>query len=200
VTNANSPPEEPHLAATRAWVDEAVIGLNLCPFAKAPQVKGLVRYVLSQASDPAALRNDLIAELRRLHETDAEQVETTLLVHPHTLKDFEQYNDFLDVADAAVDGLGLEGVLQVASFHPDYRFAGTTDDDLGNATNRSPFPTLHLLREESIDRAVTAFPEAGAIYEQNMATMAALGPQAWQAIQRRCLAAGTAGEPASPGA
>jgi hypothetical protein len=198
MTRANLPLEDSAIAATRAWVDQAVIGLNLCPFAKAPQVKGQVRYALSVATSPMALRDDLVTELQRLNSASAEDIETTLLVHPEALLDFDEYNDFLDVADAALQALGLEGVLQIASFHPHYRFAGTAHDDLGNATNRSPFPTLHLLREDSIDRAVDAFPQADTIFEQNIATMAALGPEAWAALQRRCLAAGSTGDADGP--
>lgn len=171
------------LALTRAWVERAVIGLNLCPFAKAPQVKGQVRYVLSTATDEEGLMADLVAELHRLAESPAEKLETTLLVHPGVGADFADYNDFLDLADAALEELGLDGELQVASFHPQYQFADSAPDDISNATNRSPFPTLHLLREASIDRAVAAFPEAETIFEANIATMDKLGPEGWAALQ-----------------
>ena len=173
------------VAETRAWVEQAVIGLNLCPFAKAPQVKGQVRYALCEARDPEALLEALVDELKLLVETPAERIETTLLIHPEVLGDFADYNDFLDVAEAAVVELGLEGVIQVASFHPRYRFAGSAEDDPGNATNRSPWPTLHLLREESVERAVAAFPEAEAIYEANIETLRRLGAAGWDALQRR---------------
>jgi hypothetical protein len=165
-----------------------VIGLNLCPFAKAPQVKGQVRYVLSHATTPEALRAELADELDRLAEAPAGGIETTLLVHPQVLTDFADYNDFLDVADAALAELGLEGVIQVASFHPQYRFADTTAGDVSNATNRSPYPTLHLIREESIDRAVAAFPAAESIFEANIETMQALGADGWAELQRQCRA------------
>jgi hypothetical protein len=174
--------DSPALDQTRTWVEQAVIGLNLCPFAKAPQVKGLVRYVQSQATDPAALLGDLIDELQRLFKSPSERLETTLLVHPLVFTDFADFNDFLGVAEDAVADLGLEGVIQVASFHPDYRFEGTTADDISNATNRSPHPTLHLIREDSIDRAVAAFPEAETIFEANMATMERMGPAGWAAL------------------
>jgi uncharacterized protein len=174
------------VAEVRAWVDRAVIGLNLCPFAKAVQAKRLIRYVGTAATDTDALRDVLVAELERLRDTDSTVLETTLLVHPRVLQDFLDYNDFLDEADAVVAALGLDGVIQVASFHPDYRFAGTAPDDMGNATNRAPYPTLHLLRESSIDRAVAAFPEADAIYEANIATMQSLGPDGWAALRRQC--------------
>ena len=190
---SNHSTDEAVIAQTRAWVDRAVIGLNLCPFAKAPQVKGLVRYVVSHASDPAALLADLITELERLAESPAEKLETTLLIHPGVLTDFADYNDFIEVAEDTVAELDLEGVLQVASFHPDYQFADTEADDVSNATNRSPFPTLHLIREESIDRAVEAFPEAEAIYETNIATLEALGAEGWADLQRQCRA--DAGQP-----
>jgi hypothetical protein len=174
------------IAETRAWVERAVIGLNLCPFAKAPQVKGQVRYVATVAEDVEALLAVLVDELNRLAETPADGIETTLLIHPQVLADFADYNDFLDLAEAAVAELDLEGVIQVASFHPLYRFAGSDADDPANATNRSPYPTLHLLREESIDRAVAAFPEAETIFEANIATMRRLGAEGWAALQARC--------------
>ena len=183
--------DEPALSATRAWVDQAVIGLNLCPFAKAPQVKGQVRYVVSRATDPAALLADLVRELERIAESPAEKIETTLLIHPQVLGDFEDYNGFLEVAEDTVAELDLEGVIQVASFHPDYQFADTEPDDIGNATNRSPYPTLHLIREASIDRAVEAFPEAESIYEANIATMEKLGPEGWAALQRQIVEDGS---------
>jgi hypothetical protein len=180
----NMPPgEHPALAATRAWVDHAVIGLNLCPFARGVQVKGQVRYVLSEARDEEALLQDLCRELLHLVDTDPAETDTTLVVHPQVLNDFEAFNDFLDLADAALASLGLEGTLQIASFHPDFCFADSEPDDVANATNRSPYPTLHLLREESIDRAVAAFPEAEAIYERNIEALHKLGPQGWKALR-----------------
>jgi hypothetical protein len=174
------------IAQTRAWVDRAVIGLNLCPFAKAPQLRGRVRYVVSHASDPEALLACLIDELNLLTKASDLSIETTLLIHPQVLTDFADYNDFLALAEGAVRQSGLEGVIQVASFHPQYRFAGTTPDDVSNATNRSPYPTLHLLREDSIDRAVAAFPQAEAIFQANIATMVRLGADGWAALQRQC--------------
>ena len=171
------------LQATRAWVEHAVIGLNLCPFAKAVQVKDLVRYVCSDARDTTALFAALRSELQRLADTSMEAVETTLLVHPAVLQDFLDYNDFLAEADALLVEMGLDGTLQIASFHPQYQFAGTDVDDIGNATNRSPYPTLHLLREASIERAVAAFPEAAAIYEANQRALRKLGPVGWAALR-----------------
>jgi hypothetical protein len=173
------------ISQTRTWLEEAVIGLNLCPFAKAVHVKGQVRYVVSHAADVEALQQALAEQLRDLASADPAQVDTTLLIHPNVLQDFEDFNQFLGLAEEMVDALGLDGVLQVASFHPQFQFAGTGADDVSNATNRAPYPTLHLLREESIDRAVEAFPEAETIYEANIETMERLGPDGWAALQRR---------------
>ena len=170
------------IAATRRWLERAVIGLNLCPFAKAVHAKDQVRYVLSAATTPEALLEELAAELAWLAEVDPDVVDTTLIVHPHVLADFMDYNDFLDQADAAVDALGLEGEIQVASFHPDDVFAGTSPDDAGNCTNRSPYPTLHLLREASVERAVAAFPDPDVIVERNLATLERLGEEGYRRL------------------
>lgn len=170
------------IAATRRWLERAVIGLNLCPFAKAVYVKQQVRFVLSDATTPEALLEELAEELVLLRDADPDLVDTTLLVHPDVLTDFLDYNDFLDNADAAIEALDLQGVLQVASFHPDYRFAGTAPDDIGNYSNRSPYPTLHLLREASIDRAVEAYPDPDAIIERNLQTLDKLGHGGWREL------------------
>jgi hypothetical protein len=170
------------IAATRRWLERAVIGLNLCPFAKAVHAKGQVRFVLSDATTPETLLEDLAHELLVLRDTPADEIDTTLLVHPQVLQEFLDYNDFLDTADALVSSLGLEGDLQVASFHPRYRFAGTAEDDIGNYTNRAPYPTLHLLREDSVSRAVAAFPDPDAIVERNIATLEALGIDGWRKL------------------
>lgn len=167
------------IAATRRWVERAVIGLNLCPFAKAVHVSGRVRYVVSQARTEDALLADLARELQALQAADPEVTETTLLIHPLVLDDFLAYNDFLDAADAALEALHLADELQVASFHPQYQFAGTQPDDVTNATNRSPYPTLHLLRQSSVDRAVAAFPQAESIFGANVETLRRLGPAGW---------------------
>jgi len=159
-----------------------VIGLNLCPFAKAVHVKNQIRYVVSNAGTREALAADLQRELQLLDETDPEKIETTLLIHPQVLQDFLEYNDFLEIADAVVDENDLTGVIQIASFHPEYQFADSNADDIDNYTNRSPYPTLHLLRESSIDRAVDSFPEANAIFERNIATMRDLGLSGWNAL------------------
>lgn len=167
---------------TRRWLEKAVIGLNLCPFAKGVHVKGQIRWRVSDAQTPEALAHDLAEELAFLRDADPEEVDTTLLMHPGVLQDFLDYNDFLDVADAVLADMGLEGELQVASFHPQYQFAGTDADDLGNLSNRSPHPTLHLIREASLDRAVEAFPEADSIYEENIRTLERLGQAGWQQL------------------
>lgn len=169
---------------TRRWLERAVIGLNLCPFAKAVVAKGQVRMVLSEARDEAALLAQLGEELLHLRDTPVEVTDTTLIVHPQVLGDFLDYNDFLDAADGLVEELGLEGVLQVASFHPQYQFAGSDPDDIANFTNRSPWPTLHLLREDSVSRAVEAFPDPDAIVERNVMTLEKLGHAGWQALFR----------------
>ena len=174
------------LAETRAWVERAVIGLQLCPFARAPQATGRVRYALSEASDAEALLADLVAELGRLGAESSEGIETTLLVHPHVLNDFDDYNEFLSRADEALVAVDLEGVIQIASFHPDYRFAGSAPDDISNATNRSPHPTLHLLREASIERALVSFADPESIYTANIATMERLGAEGWAGLQQAC--------------
>ncbi len=178
--------DERVLAETRAWVVRAVLGLDLCPFAKGPHAKDRIRYVVSDASTTAALAEALAAELDRLVRTDEREVETTLLIHPHVLVDFGAFNDFLDDADAVIDGLGLDGIVQIASFHPDYRFAGTAPDDIGNATNRSPYPVLQLLRESSIERAVEAVPDPETIYAKNIATLEWLGKTAWAELRAAC--------------
>ena len=173
------------IADTRTWLEEAVIGLNLCPFAKAVHVKGQIRYVVSEATDVEALQQALMEQLRDLALADPSEVDTTLLIHPLVLQDFEDFNQFLGIAEEMVESLGLEGVLQVASFHPQFQFADTEPGDVTNATNQSPYPTLHLLREESIDRAVEAFPEAESIYEANIETLQRLGREGWAELRRR---------------
>ena len=184
--NAAAPSADRVVALTRAWVNRVVIGLNLCPFAKAPQVKGRIRYVHSEATTPQALLQTLADELRFLAQAPIETVETTLLIHPQTLTDFARYADFTRRAEALVESLGLLGVLQIASFHPHYQFADAAPTDVTNATNRSPYPMLHLIREESIDRAVVAFPEAEPLYKANKAKMRKLGKQGVAALLLQC--------------
>lgn len=171
------------IAATQRWIEAAVIGLNLCPFAKAVYVKQQIHYVVSNARSPQELQADLVAELRDLQAADPEKIDTALLIHPWVLNDFLAYNDFLDIADACIDTLDLAGQIQIASFHPQYQFADAGADDIENCTNRSPYPMLHLLREASIDRAVEAFPDAADIFNKNMETMRRLGHEGWQALR-----------------
>lgn len=170
------------IAAMREWIEKAVIGLNLCPFAKAVYVKNQVRYVVSHAAHLDGLLEDLDRELGFLAAADPETIDTTLLIHPTLLPDFLDFNDFMQLAEAAVGEHGLDGVIQIASFHPAFQFEGTDPDDIGNYTNRAPFPTLHLLREASIERAVAAFPEAETIYERNIETLQKLGIEGWRAL------------------
>ncbi len=173
------------IAETRAWVRRAVIGLNLCPFARAVDVKDQIRYVFTDATDAETLLATLVVELQRLADTEPELVDTTMVIHPRVFGEFEDFNDFLELADAAVEDMSLDGIIQVASFHPQFQFADTDLDDITNATNRAPYPTLHLLREESVDRAVAAFPEAEAIFERNMETLEKLGSPGWDALRRQ---------------
>lgn len=170
------------VADTRRWLERAVIGLNLCPFAKAVYVKEQVHFAVSGASDAAGVLEDFARELDALVARDARERDTTLLVIPGALQDFLDFNDVHARAERLVRKRGLEGVVQVASFHPQFVFAGTEEGDVTNCTNRSPYPTLHLLREASLDRAVEAFPDPAAIYETNMDTLRRLGPQGWQAL------------------
>jgi hypothetical protein len=159
-----------------------VIGLDLCPFARAVHSRGQIRWVVSGAATPEELLAELLGELRTLAGADPAAIDTTLLIHPAALGDFLDYNDFLGVADAALADLGLAGTLQIASFHPRYQFAGTAPDDVENCTNRSPYPILQLLREASVERAVAAFPDAAAIYEKNIATLRRLGAAGWRRL------------------
>jgi hypothetical protein len=170
------------ITATRLWVEKAVIGLNLCPFAKAVYVKNQVRFVVSEARHVDGFLEDLDRELDFLAAADPAETDTTLLIHPTLLPDFMEFNDFMVMAEGAVGEHGLEGVIQIASFHPAYQFADTEPDDIGNYTNRAPFPTLHLIREESLSRAVDSFPDVDGIYERNIETLKKLGLSGWQAL------------------
>ena len=164
------------------WLERAVIGLNLCPFAQGVHAKGQIHYLVSAATDAEALAQDLRRELADLAAAPAEVRDTTLLMAPDCLQDFLEFNDFLGVAEDVLEELDLDGTLQIASFHPQFQFAGTDAGDVTNCTNRAPYPTLHLLREDSIDRAVQAYPEAEAIYERNMEVLEQLGMPGWQAL------------------
>jgi len=167
------------IAATQLWLEKAVIGLNLCPFAKAVHVKKQIRYVVSAATTADALLEELMTELRKLQDTSPEEIDTTLLIHPYVLTDFLDFNDFLDTVDIAVAEPEFGDEFQVASLHPQYQFAGTAVDDIENYSNRSPYPTLHLLREASVDRAVDAFPDADQIPDTNIETLKQLGHEGW---------------------
>ncbi len=170
------------IATTRKWMERAVIGLNLCPFAKSVHVKGQVRYVVSAARTEDVLLDDLERELKFLAEAVLAEVDTTLLITPDVLTDFDAFANFLDLAEVVLRTQGLSGVLQVASFHPDYVFADAEPDDIANHTNRAPYPTLHLIREASLARATAAFPDAADIYERNIETLRTLGLEGWRAL------------------
>lgn len=169
-------------ADTRRWLERAVIGLNLCPFAKAVHARGQIHYAVHLQDTTDGLIERLLQEADELLAQAPELRDTTLLIAPNTLADFLDFNDFLGRAERRLARAGHDGVLQLASFHPQFQFAGTEADDITNATNRSPHPTLHLLREQSVDRAVEAFPEAEMIYERNIERLEALGPEGWAAL------------------
>jgi hypothetical protein len=177
-----APAVSPAIGATRHWLERAVIGLNLCPFAKAVHGKGLIRWVESPAAEPRVVLGLLVEELQHLAAADPADTDTTLIVAPALLPRFDDFNDFLAVADDALAALGLQGTLQIAAFHPHWVFDGTEADDIGNHTNRAPHPTLHLLREASVARAVAATPDAEAIYGRNIATLRRLGPAGWRKL------------------
>ena len=166
--------DEQIIADVEQWLDEVVIGLDLCPFAARPRREKRVRIAVSHATTADALLEDLQAELERLSDTPVAELETTLLAIPDMLEDFADYNDFLDAVDLWVEQFGWEGELQVASFHPQYQFADTAADDPGNLTNRSPWPLLHVIREESLEKAIEHYPEVDRIPERNIARMNAL--------------------------
>ena len=174
--------DEEVLAKTRHWLEAAVIGLNLCPFAKAVYVKNQVRLVVSKARHADDLLEELDRELDLLVGTPAADIDTTLLIHATLFEDFLDFNDFLEVAEGVIDEHGLEGVIQLASFHPQFQFEGTELDDISNYTNRAPFAILHLLREESVARAVEAFPQADTIFEANIVVLEKLGHAGWKSL------------------
>ncbi|MBB1635167.1 DUF1415 domain-containing protein [Cupriavidus sp. UME77] len=177
-----SPSSQFIVDTTQQWLERAVIGLNLCPFAKAVHVKRQIRYTVSDATDTEGVLADLETELRTLADADPAEIDTTLLIVPHALAEFLDYNDFLYFAERLLKSLRLAGILQIASFHPHYEFGGSEPDDIENYTNRAPYPILHLLREDSIARAVAAFPDASEIYERNQETMRRLGHDGWRKL------------------
>jgi uncharacterized protein len=170
------------LAAMRQWLEKAVIGLNLCPFARSVYVKEQVRMVVSDARHLDAFLEQLDDELALLASTDAEKVDTTLLIHPTLFPDFLDFNDIVGIAEEAIAEHDLEGVIQIASFHPHFQFEGSAPDDITNYTNRAPYPTLHLLREDSLARAIEHYPDAEGIYQRNIETMKKLGHEGWKAL------------------
>ncbi len=176
------PSDDEVLARTRAWLENAVIGLNLCPFAKAVYTRDRVRLVVSQARHADDLLEELDRELDLLVATPAEQVDTTLLIHPTLFPDFLDFNDFLEIAEGVLDEHGLEGVVQLATFHPQFQFDGTTPEDMGNYTNRAPYAVLHLLREDSVEKAVDSLPDPDAVYQENIRTLDRLGLEGWKKL------------------
>ncbi|CAN7250999.1 DUF1415 domain-containing protein [Acidovorax sp. Leaf78] len=172
----------PFIQDTVRWLERAVIGLNLCPFAKGVHVKGQIHYAVALTPHVDEVLELLREELAALVATPAQERDTSLLILAHCLQDFLDFNDFLGQADALLEQMELAGTVQIASFHPQFQFAGTDVDDVTNCTNRSPYPTLHLLREESIDRAVEVFPEAESIFERNMEVLEALGTKGWEEL------------------
>jgi hypothetical protein len=162
---------------TRRWISSFVIGLDLCPFARRVFDAGQIRYAISHARDENTLANDLASELQILLAAPSTRLETTLLIHPHVLGSFLDYNDFLDVVDQLLEELRLCGTIQVASFHPQYRFAGTEPDAAENYTNRSPYPMVHLLRETSVAQAALASDDVLKIPRRNIETMRNLGQE-----------------------
>lgn len=171
--------------ATRQWVEDVVVGYNLCPFAKRELVRNRVRFVVSEAETEDELLQALHSELQRLE--DEPEIETTLLIHPGVLQDFGLYNEFLDAADGLLAYLEMEGVYQIASFHPDYQFEGTEPGAAENYTNRSPFPMLHLLREASLEAAIDSYPDVDGIPQRNIELMNDLGTEKMRSILRSCL-------------
>jgi hypothetical protein len=168
--------------ATRRWLEGAVIGLNLCPFAKGVYAKGQLHLSVSEARTAEDLLTQLDLELDALVASDPAERDTTLLVAPYCLQEFMSFTDFLVLADRFLADKGLVGHIQIASFHPRFQFAGTEPDAIGNFTNRAPYPMLHLLREASIHRAVEAFGDTERIVEENIRTLERLGAPGWAAL------------------
>ena len=178
-----NPEDSAVVADTRRWLRRAVIGLNLCPFAKAVDVKDQIHYAVSRSVGFKDLLDDLANELKDLAALEPVDRDTTLLIAPDGLADFLEFNDFLVQSNRLLAKRGYEGVFQIASLHPLYEFADAPSGDAANFTNRSPYPTLHILREESIDRAVRAFPHPEAIFQANIDTMRRMGHAGWQALE-----------------
>ncbi len=177
--------ESEFIEPVRRWVEQVVIGLNLCPFAKAELLDNRIRFAVSQATSEQQLLADLQTELQRLDRETG--VETTLLIHPSVLTDFDGYNQFLDLADGLLRSLQREGIYQIASFHPDYQFAGTEPDDAENYTNRAPYPLLHLLREASLEQAIDNYPGVEQIPQRNIDLLESMGREKMQALLGACI-------------
>jgi len=173
------------ISDSQQWLERAVIGLNLCPFAKSVHVKNLIRYAISDATTETELIADLQSELLYLNSISPTKTDTTLLIAPMFLHDFLEFNQFILKANKSLTKLDLDGIFQIATLHPQYQFAGTDVDDITNYTNRAPYPTLHLLRESSIDRALQAIPNAESIFEVNMNTMRRIGLEGWRDLGLR---------------
>lgn len=178
--------EDPVIVATRRWIDKLVVGLDLCPFAEPSLSRGGLRITVCDSRDLQVLCKALIDELSLMQTDSGQQLDSVLLIHPHALNDFALYNDFLEVCDQILEDLSLKGEFQIASFHPQYRFAGSAADALGNYTNRSPYPTLHVLRESSVARAVAEHSGSQSIPEDNVRRLEALGREALEALLADC--------------
>ena len=181
--HSDQPPAETQVIAdTRLWLERAVIGLNLCPFARAEYVRNRIAFRVTEAITPEALLSELEVAVRELIAIEPSKIETTLLIHPRVLQDFLDYNEFLGEAEALLARMDLDGVVQIASFHPRYQFAGEDPGDMSHFTNRSPFPMLHLLREASVERAVSSGENAATIVARNLKTVRSLGPEGWRRL------------------
>lgn len=168
--------------AMRQWLEQVVIGLNLCPFASKPHLQNLVRIISSDSTTELDLLNDVTTELEKLEQYSAAELETTLIAIPNMLSDFYDYNQFLDWVDQLLLQRNWEGIYQVASFHPNYQFGGTQPDDKENLTNRSPYPVLHLIREASMEKAVRRHPDPEGIPERNIELVENLSDQQIQTL------------------
>jgi uncharacterized protein len=172
---------------TRRWISDVVIGLNLCPFARRVFQAGKIRFLVSEASNEEKLLEDLGAELQNLVQSSITEIETTLIIHPHVFGNFLDFNDFLATGDKLISKLGVRGIIQIASFHPEYQFEGTRPDDVENYTNRSPFPMLHLLREESITAIAGDDDELLEIPRRNIKLLKSLGREKLREMMREIL-------------
>ena len=180
----NTMSNENIIQATQKWVETIVVGMNLCPFAKREIVKDRVRYTISESTLQEQLLMDLKTELELLNANA--NIETILLIHPNILNDFYDYNDFLSLADALLIDMELDGIYQLASFHPNYQFGGTEFDDAENYTNRSPYQMLHLIREASLEKAVANYPNSENIPERNINLMNKLGTDKMKVLLEEC--------------